>query len=298
MKKVFKVILIILGAFMFALMIVKCTGDTTLKAISEPHMIPLIKTPNNAVYRSEIKQLFPKTDYTHIVVDSDYITDNFTDGEYYTFATFDSGEQIQGKRDDDTDTFTIYLLSPSYSDTNISERFSIAIYSTADRELEYNQSNLQYNVINYVDGNNITYSTLFELTYLDFFDTYIDNSLNLPVINYTLSYLDNYNQGYDDGYNAGVNNGIRSFQSNPSEYGYYTSSQYNDLKQAYDQLYAQADSDFTQSAFKNLLNQVIGTPYNAFKGMFNFEFFGVNLFNLFSFLFTCAIVGYLLKKII
>lgn len=298
MKKVFKVILIILGAFIFALMLVKCAGETTLKAISEPHMTPLVKVPNQAVYRSEIKQLFPKTDSSHLVIDSDYITSNFTDGEYYTFATFDSGEQIQGKRNDDTDTFTIYLLSPSYADNNITERFTLAIYSTADRELEYNESNLQYNVINYVDGNNITYSTLFELTYLDFLDTYSDNILNLPVVNYSISYLDNYNQGYSDGYGAGVYQGVRDVQSNPSQYGYYTSSQYDDLRQAYDELYAQADSDFTQSAFKNLLNQVIGTPYNAFKGMFNFEFFGVNLFNLFSFLFTCAIVGYLIKKII
>lgn len=74
-----------------------------------------------------------------------------------------------------------------------------------------------------------------------------------------LADTDGYDQGYNAGYNAGVNNG------------------------------------FADNAFKKLFNVIMNAPFNIFSGLLNFEIFGVNLFALFSFVFTTMIIFAIVK---
>lgn len=62
-------------------------------------------------------------------------------------------------------------------------------------------------------------------------------------------------------------------------------------ERGYGEGYTDGDEEqFTTNSFKTLFNMILNAPYNIFKGMFNFEVFGVNLFGFFSFIFTTLLI--------
>lgn len=286
MKKVLKVILIILGAFMFALMIVKCAGQ---KTVVPSHNLPL----NNQIYKPVNNVKVSDDYYFAIPSDSVSVPSNLLNGVYnVVLTTFSDGSSIVLNYES---PYVFMDLKYRLPDSSTLNTLHIARYYYSNYHY-YNSITQKEYVVYY----NIT-STSYDLTFGSITlsnASFIKTTFSDIPSGANANYLTEVNQDYNSGYGSGYYDGQQEIFDDPSQFGYITSSQYDSLKQAYDQLYAQADQDFTQSAFKNLLNQVIGTPYNAFKGMFNFEFFGVNLFDLFSFLFTCALVGFLLKKII
>lgn len=291
MKKVLKIILIILGAFIFSLMIVKCSGQALVKGLVE---LPTHNLPMNHEFYKPINKV-RVDEYNYYAIPSDSISvpgDVLLNCYNLLLATFSDGSSIVLNYESPYVYMDLKYQLPNSSPFT-TEHIARYYYNN----YYYYNSIVQKQYITYSDITIDTYNLTFGSITLNASSFIKSNYSDIPSSS-TSIYLTTSDSTYDSGFAYGYAQGQHDITDNPSNYGYYTSSQYDSLKQAYDELYAQADSDFTQSAFKNLLNQVIGTPYNAFKGMFNFEFFGVNLFNLFSFLFTCAIVGFLLKKII
>lgn len=142
-------------------------------------------------------------------------------------------------------------------------------------------------------------------------------SLNPIVATCTLNdipqYAQAYTNGYGDGYDDGVFDGTEEVIINPNNYDLYTEAQYiahgHDRYQVgysvgvgdgydvgYDDGYDQGTSDDVMTnGFKDLVNTILSSPYNTLHGMFNFEFLGINLFNLVSFIFTTMFVLLIFK---
>lgn len=100
---------------------------------------------------------------------------------------------------------------------------------------------------------------------------YLSNtSANIAnIVNANSTY--NYNQGYSAGYESGKNNGYSS--------GYNEGSK----------------SSFTKSGFQTLISYIFTYPITFFQSFLNFEFMGINLFGLFSFIITIGLVIFVLK---
>ena len=92
-----------------------------------------------------------------------------------------------------------------------------------------------------------------------------------------------YQQGYDEGYDIGHNRG-------------YDQGLSVGLVQGYDNGFIDGQKDtVNEKGFKTLFNAIMNAPYNIFKGILNFEFLGVNLFSLFSFIFTTMLILWIVK---
>lgn len=92
---------------------------------------------------------------------------------------------------------------------------------------------------------------------------HVDTLNALYSINASDSYDSGYTNGYDDGYDVGYASGV--------------------------------NNGFADNAFKKLFNVIMNAPFNIFSGLLNFEIFGVNLFALFSFVFTTMIIFAIVK---
>lgn len=133
-------------------------------------------------------------------------------------------------------------------------------------------------------------------------------------------YDDGYDEGYDLGYSTGESNGYNSGLAigygngfSEGESAGYNAGYQVGLDEGYDigmednegydlgyhegVLIGQKDN-INQNAFKTLFNSILNAPYNIFSGLLNFDFMGVNLFNLFSFAFTSFLVLWLIKLFI
>lgn len=119
-------------------------------------------------------------------------------------------------------------------------------------------------------------------------------------------YQEGYNVGYDKGledggssstgsYDTGFQDGKNSVINNPNANGLYTK---DDLLDEYDKGYAEGSLDIENNGFNMMFNSILNAPYNILNGVLNFELFGVNLFNLFSFVFTIAIIGFVVKLLL
>lgn len=92
-----------------------------------------------------------------------------------------------------------------------------------------------------------------------------------------------YDLGYEQGEIVGFNNGYDSGYDS----GYYT---------GYNKGFVDGQKDtINEKGFKTLFNAIMNAPYNIFKGILNFEFLGVNLFSLFSFIFTSMLILWIVK---
>lgn len=160
-------------------------------------------------------------------------------------------------------------------------------------------------VIEVYSNNSVIY------TYDNSFSCVINNSITYP---YQVSgfsntptakqYLSSYNstQGYNNGFNLGkqegltqgYNNGYSEGLNQGSEQGY--NNGYNEGKSdGYSQGYHDgSNNEFAKDGVKDLVNIIFNAPYNIFNGFLNFEIFGVNLFNLLSFIFTLTLVGWII----
>lgn len=134
-----------------------------------------------------------------------------------------------------------------------------------------------------------------------------------------------YVSGYSDGYNAyeeelledpeskgyvtkdyydesvyiaeqdGIQSGKNQVINNPNNYDLYSSSQ---LQESFNKGVASVDPSLDEKGFKVLFNSILNAPYNLLNGILNFELFGVNVFNLLSFVFTLAVIGFVVKLLL
>ena len=91
------------------------------------------------------------------------------------------------------------------------------------------------------------------------------------VLNNTFENDNSYQIGYDEGYSAAY------------DYAYNLGLELG------------SKNNFGNNYFKQLFNLILNAPYNIFNGMLNFEIFGINLFSLFSFIFTTALIIFIVQ---
>jgi len=111
---------------------------------------------------------------------------------------------------------------------------------------------------------------------------------------------------FGKGYNAGYNDAFNIYQdfrldiiNNPNEYNLYSQSQYDSHYQdGYNAGYNATNHDLDSNGFLTMMNAIFNAPANFLNGALNFDFMGVNLFNLVSFVFTCALVFGAIKLIL
>lgn len=104
---------------------------------------------------------------------------------------------------------------------------------------------------------------------------------------------------YEQSYESGKNFGKTEVLTNPNANGLYTKEQYDDnYNLGYRTAESEVTPDLASNGFTTMVNSILNAPFNIINGMINFEIFGVNVFNVFSFLFTLCLIGFVIKLII
>lgn len=144
-------------------------------------------------------------------------------------------------------------------------------------------------------------------TYNNSFSSVMNNSVVYPFqvsgfsnTQIAKQYVSSYNS--TQGYNNGLNIGRQEGYSNGYQVGYdvgfnegYNYTDSNGNYRGYEQGYHDgSNNEFAKDGVKDLVNIIFNAPYNIFNGFLNFEIFGVNLFNLLSFVFTLVLVGWII----
>lgn len=137
-------------------------------------------------------------------------------------------------------------------------------------------------------------STMTSNDMIKYFFTHENTFLDNPIVQ-TLVVGDKVVTDYERGYNSGINQVL----GNLDEYGLYNQNQYDSYGNLmYDKGLNENPPDLASNGFKVLVNTVLNSPFNILNGILNFELFGVNLFSLFSFIFTAVLVAFLIKLIL
>ena len=97
-----------------------------------------------------------------------------------------------------------------------------------------------------------------------------------------------YNDGYNDGLNEGYDNGFDSGFTDGKNEGYTMG--YNDGYRD------GSTEDFTTNGFKTLIGSIFNYPINFIRGVFNFEFMGINISSIVFFVLSIGIVIFVVKR--
>ena len=159
--------------------------------------------------------------------------------------------------------FLIDIKLITYDDTFLQLQSDIKVMggiSTFYSYTYYDEDNL---ISNYYIDDSLTYvkSNSLVLYYDNLY--YALNKTYFNDNNYQIGYDEGYNYGYDEGYNLGLELG--------------------------------AKENFGNNYFKQLFNLILNAPYNIYNGLLNFEIFGINLFTLFSFIFTTGLILFIIQ---
>lgn len=134
-------------------------------------------------------------------------------------------------------------------------------------------------------------------SYFDYYSTTysLNNSYVIPVKQ--LYYYIYSGDNYFDGFNQGVSFGKDEVLNNLDYYELKTLEQYLNYGQSeYQKGYNEnATYSLESQGFLILFNAIMNAPFNILNGILNFELFGVNLFNLFTFIITCGLVIWVIK---
>lgn len=93
------------------------------------------------------------------------------------------------------------------------------------------------------------------------------------------SYNVGYSEGYAEGENVGIDEGKEIGQDIGYEIGYSEGAQ----------------SNFETNGFKTLISSIFMYPVNMIKGVFNFEFMGINVLGLITFVISIGIVIFVIS---
>lgn len=144
----------------------------------------------------------------------------------------------------------------------------------------------------------INYSYTFKSLIIDYYSAYEDGyQAGLDVNDNQSIYDEGYDSGYEDGRDVGINETLTDITNNPNNYNLYTEEQYvNYGNSKYNEGYNEnATYSLESQGFLILFNSVMNAPFNILNGILNFDFMGVNLFNVFTFFITCALVIWVIK---
>lgn len=261
---------------------VKQEGAETTEVVS----ISSIFSPRKVVYKQESLSLnairYPDVDSQEV--------QNFQDDTDYTFITWLTGEQLVGKRFDETDTFTFYLLTNSLNGGSSQERLSIAIYRTDTQDFEYSMGNLVYNIVTYASSNTMSVRNWYGITYADFFQSSIDRSGASYATSIATWNITNDGGLYDAGYQQGYVSGVNEVLADPSIVDLYTEAQVRVKEDvAFNEGKDYAFSQMNDFNLKTLVFTILEAP-SKLLDMFNFEIFGINFKVIVTFLISIALV--------
>lgn len=260
------------------------------------YYITIVNTTNTIKSISNLKSF----DFQFETIDFSYNDSNYSN--LYTFSYYIDGQNH-------------YFNSNLYADTFYYDDF---FYANEDAEysnlLSFNSSFdefVSYNVL-YVNDDHLG-SIVFNGWYLDetfdlnpksSFVFYLCSFSVIPIIqDYNIIYQNSAlpnSLTYEEYINL-INSNNTLNTSNQNLQNQLDS--YKGL--TYEQIFNLGKQDGVASVQEGDLNNLIKTtamiifnaPYNVLHNVFNFEFLGVNLFSLFSFVITCSIIIYILKLI-
>lgn len=116
---------------------------------------------------------------------------------------------------------------------------------------------------------------------------------------FSLGFTGGYNSGYTQGYSEGSTEGFDKGNALGVETGYengYSEGQHYGYNIGYER--GKYDSEASDYTFLGLFGAIIDAPLNAFKSMFDFEIFGVNMTGFFLSLFSIAVILVVVKLLI
>lgn len=278
MNKVFKIILIVFLALFGFLVIVKGCGSSFDQ--SNPKEL---KQPNYVRVDTSYDYVIPKDS---ISVPGDILVNIYE----YVINTFSDGSSIVLNYESPYVYMNLKYRLPDSSSLNV---MAIARYYYSN--YHYTNTITQKYYISYTDILLDSYSVnVGSYTFNN--SAFISNSLSDISSGSSSIYLTEVN----DDFSTAFGQGVASVINNPNNYDMYTKDEYlNYGSEKYQQGYESAPpQDLLSSGYKTFFNLIIASPYNVMKGIFNFNFLGVNLFDLFSFIITFLVLGWVVKKII
>ena len=110
---------------------------------------------------------------------------------------------------------------------------------------------------------------------------YFDNSYDVA---YTRGYEDGKTKGYDEGLDYGEKTGYDNGKNDGYDLGYNKGLEDGEA------------SDFATNGFKTLIGSIFNYPINMIRNVFNFEFMGINVAMLVTFIISIVIVIFIVHK--
>ena len=110
---------------------------------------------------------------------------------------------------------------------------------------------------------------------------YFDNSYDVA---YTRGYEDGKIKGYDEGLDYGEKTGYDNGKNDGYDLGYNKGLEDGEA------------SDFATNGFKTLIGSIFNYPINMIRSVFNFEFMGINVAMLVTFIISIVIVIFIVHK--
>lgn len=181
-------------------------------------------------------------------------------------------------------------------------------YDLSAHSVDFEFSRLYRNgdTTNYIDlslDNSITFSGPSINWYKGNYISSININCN-EILNYiNTEYNDLYNNGYRDGLDVGYEDGKNEIINNPHNYNLYSKQEYLDYGSSKDlEGYSRASQEITpdlaSSGFLKLFSSIMNAPYNILHNILNFDIFGVNLWSLFTFIFSMGLTISVLRLVL
>ena len=138
----------------------------------------------------------------------------------------------------------------------------------------------------------LTQYNLKQIGYIQLYTGAVAIAVNFTSLYFANDYNVAYTNGYNDGYEVGQNEG----QENGMDLGYQEG--FRDGKiEGYDNGYNEAlGEDISSRGFWGLLNSIMSYPVNMIKSVFNFEFMGINIAGLITFIVSIVIVIFIVHR--
>lgn len=253
-----------------------------------------IKPVNNAVLEVgyEFNTLYPRASFSGTSSSFNNLPNNilisFNEGSVLQIDNENGQVQLNIKSTDGTITnIANYTYNTNYTYTYSQTDYKGILFGEGYTTASITSNGTTYEYTYFLQENPSNEISNFTKLYL------ISDTQATDVAQYTAGQRD----GYNEGYTAGISTGQQEVLNNLDDYSLYTNTQYTSYGTTkYNEGYTTGISDATENDFTllGLISAVMTAPALFVKEAFNFEFFGINLANLITFLLTISIVIFII----
>ncbi len=175
------------------------------------------------------------------------------------------------------------------------KRFSSMIGSGYNLRYQIVDKNSSLFAYDNIDNDKIIDLTQYNDKQIGYIQLFTGN-VNIAVSSTSLYISSDYNIAFTNGYNSGYEDGVKDGSEESLSIGYQEG--YRDGKiEGYDEGYNEAlGEDLSTRGFWGLLNSIFSFPVNMIKNVFNFEFMGINIASLITFIISIVIVALIVRK--